>query len=337
MRPAHKVEQQAKSGPDIINFAGYEWYTNYHHNLDSGYYNNGQQWAPQNATVVNGQLHLTLKDATVDNKYRALSSSEAVLVATSSGQPFNPGYGTYLVSAETAGSFNRLANNNGAIFGAFTYEGLRGNGRLAGDRITGVPANVLATLKPGFTVAGGVAINDRYMPFFAPGTSIREIQGGTIILNQSAIFTPSGDHTIYFADNTVVNSHRELDVTETSRFGVPSDPNNSQFTLQPHGSNPKNVHRFFMPEQGQITVVMNWKGANQPVTFSEYAGLYNLSNLPASATYSWTTPPDLNDFIPNSSLQTFHLNLWRQHWNSKIPNPRPDEVTVTNFQYVPLS
>ncbi len=273
---------------------------------------------------------------TVDNKYRAFSSSEAVLVATSSGQPFNPGYGTYLVSATTAGSFNRLASNNGAIFGAFTYEGLRGNGRLAGSKISGVPANVLATLKPGMTVAGGVYVEAerQFRQFFAPGTNIREIQGDTIILNQAAIYTPAGLHTIYFADNTVVNTHRELDMTETSRFGVPSDANNSQFTLQPHGANPKNVHRFFMPEQGQITLVMNWTGPNQSVIFSEYAGLYNLSNLPASATYSWTTPPELNEFIPNSSLQTFHLNLWRQHWIENAPLPKPDEVTVTNFQYV---
>ena len=184
---AHEVAQQRTGGQNMVTFAGYEWYTNYHHNLDSGFHNNGQQWAPQNSFVVNGQLHLTLREATVDNKYTALSSSEVVLVATDTGQPFHPGYGTYLVSAETAGNFDRLASNNGAIFGAFTYEGLRGNGRVASNRITGVNSSVLATLHPGMSVVG---VDYKGTKFFAPGTTIRQIQGGTIILNEAAVHAP---------------------------------------------------------------------------------------------------------------------------------------------------
>ena len=62
-------------------------------------------------------MHLYLRKATVDGKYTALSSAEAILVANSNGTPMNPGYGTYLVSATTQGGFRRLAFNNGAMFG----------------------------------------------------------------------------------------------------------------------------------------------------------------------------------------------------------------------------
>jgi hypothetical protein len=321
----------APTGSDIINFAGYQWYTNYHYNTDSGYHQNGQQWAPQNASVQNGQLHLELKTATVGNRYSALSSSEVVLVNNSAGQPFNPGYGTYLVSAQTNGSFSRLASNNGAIFGAFTYENLKGVGQIDKNKITGLAPSVVATLKPGMSVT-----SQNYLGHdqFLKGETIKEIQGNTVILNRNAI--GSGEHTIYFEDRSLANGHRELDLMEASRFGIQNDPNDGQFTLQPHGANPKNVHRFEMHDGGQITLVMKWTGAEQPVTFSQYNGTYNLANLPATPNYSWTTPPQLDKYIPNSSLQTFHLNLWRANWKNP-PDPRPDEVTVTNFQYVPTA
>jgi hypothetical protein len=328
---AHAAAGRSSSSSDIINFAGYQWNTNYHFNKDSGYYNNGQQWAPQNAVVTNGQLHLHLRQATVDDKYTALSSAEVDLVGTSSGQPFNPGYGTYLVSATTKGSFNRLASNNGAIFGAFTYENLTGAGRISANTISGLPASLLATLKPGMAVSGQ---NYEGKALFHKGTTVLSVTGNNVVVSKDAIL--SGEHTIYFTDTSVVNQHRELDLTETSRFGIESDPNFSQFTLQPYQSNPKNVHRFKFKEDGQITLVMQWNGPQTPVTFSEYAGIYTLNNLPATPTYSWTTPAELDKYIPNSSNQTFHLNLWRANWKNP-PDPQPEEVTVTNFQYVSLN
>ena len=91
-------------------------------------------------------------------------------------------------------------------------------GRIERNTITGVSGAVLATLKPGMYVT---AVDYKGIKFFAPGTTIREIRGGTIVLNEAAIHNLAGEHTIYFADNTVVNSHRELDTTETSRFGIP--------------------------------------------------------------------------------------------------------------------
>jgi hypothetical protein len=106
----------------LLSFAGYGWSTDYHFNLvpGTGWYNNGQQWAPQNAFVQNGKLHLDLKTATVDG-YTQLSSAEVDIVQKD-GHPFNPGYGTYLVAAHHNGGFNLLGNNNTVAFGAFTYQ-----------------------------------------------------------------------------------------------------------------------------------------------------------------------------------------------------------------------
>jgi hypothetical protein len=45
----------------------------------------------------------------------------------------------------------------------------------------------------------------------------------------------------------------------------------------------------------------------------------------------------LEKFIPNSTYQNPHLNLWVNpgaHLNAK---PTPDEVTVTNFHYEPAT
>jgi hypothetical protein len=171
-------------------------------------------------------------------------------------------------------------------------------------------------------------------PLFRDGTTILEIPGSTIILSQPAHGT--GAHTIYFADQSLVNTHRELDMIEASRFGIQSDPTNAQFTLQPYADNPLNVHRITLQDQGDITLVMNWKGADQPVTFSAYYGIYDLKTLPQTAALTWDTPDSLNTFIPNSGHQAFHLNLWRAFWKNP-PNPQPEEVTVMNFQYEPAS
>ena len=94
-----------------LKFDGYDWSTNYRHNLaGTGWYSSGQQWAPQNAFVNSDGLHLVLTTATVDRSYTAMSSAEVDLVGKG-GQPFNPGYGTYLVAASTKGGFNELAKD----------------------------------------------------------------------------------------------------------------------------------------------------------------------------------------------------------------------------------
>ena len=107
-------------------FANYQWSPDYRDNLEgSGWWSANQQFAPSNAKVINGELHLYLRQADVQSggqKYRKFSSAEVDLVATAGGQAFNPGFGTYLVSASHKGGFNELAKNKTVAFGAFTYQ-----------------------------------------------------------------------------------------------------------------------------------------------------------------------------------------------------------------------
>jgi hypothetical protein len=330
-RDAEGIALRQFNNDDLVTFAGYKWYTNYHYNTDSGYFANGQQWAPQNVTVDQAGLHLKLQIATVGGQYTAFSSAEAVLVQTASGQPFVPGFGTYLVSAHTSGSFDRLASNNGAIFGAFTYENLHGVGTISGNSISGLPQSLLNLLKPGMLVTGQ---DYKGNPLFQEMTTIQGPgQNSTIILSRSAI--GSGSHTIYFTDQSLTNGHRELDMIEASRFGL-SQATNAQFTLQPYKDDSANVHRITSNDQGDITLVMNWSAAKTPVTFSLYYGIFTMANLPKTPDITWTTAdPSQNIFIPNSYDQTVHLNLWRVFWINGLPLPQPDEVIVKNFQYVP--
>jgi hypothetical protein len=106
-------------------FKGYDWSNDYRHNLEGkGWYSSGQQWAPRNAFGNASGLHLQLKTATIktpDKDYTDMSSAELDLVGKD-GRPFHPGYGTYLVAAQTPGGFNNLANNQTVVFGAFTYQ-----------------------------------------------------------------------------------------------------------------------------------------------------------------------------------------------------------------------
>jgi hypothetical protein len=154
------------------------------------------------------------------------------------------------------------------------------------------------------------------------------------------------------ADGSQINSHRELDMIEASRFGpLPQgwqgDPTNAQFTIQPWDHfvktthNNINVNRFTSRDAGDITLTMDWKGAHQPVTFSIYYGIYtDLNQLPAQPAYSWTTSdgtkgiPNQNPLIPNSAAQTVHLNLWRFP-QSPTPPTIPEEVIIKAFQYRP--
>jgi hypothetical protein len=151
--------------------------------------------------------------------------------------------------------------------------------------------------------------------------------------------------------NSIRNKYRELDLAEVSKWGVPPCSNalipklcegNAQFTLQPWDAlaDAKNIHRYAIADGvNEITLVMIWNGANQPVTFSQYNGLYNLNNLPSSANNSFTTTADQNPFIPDNGCQLVHLNLWMGNYGEggpKHPGPsngQTQHVVVTNFQY----
>jgi len=160
------------------------------------------------------------------------------------------------------------------------------------------------------------------------------------------VFTYERDQT-----GTSDNPGRELDLAEISRWGNYGGgcrisppvlcPGNAQFTVQKWDANPKNLHRYTIaPGVQTVTLVMQWTGANQPVTFSQYAGAYTLDTLPATPAYTWTTTPEQNPFIPASGCQQFHLNLWMGDFTDASGgyNPPPSavqEVVVSNFQYRP--
>ncbi len=250
----------------LLEFDGYWWWTNYPFNApgSSGYWFNGQQWDPRLATVKNGELHLEMKQTLIPGTpAQQWSSIELVLWGQVANNPNTkntppnrsyPGFGRYLIAAETAGSFNDISNN--CCFGAFTYQ--------------------------------------------------------------------------YQNDPTQTNSHRELDMLECSRWGNLSDPTNAQFTLQPWQPT-GNVHRIALKDKGQITIVMDWKAANTPVTYSIYYGLFELSSLPTTPDITWTTAASQNAYIPNEGCQTIHLNLWRQP-QSVLPSGN-QEVIIKKFQF----
>lgn len=135
----------------------------------------------------------------------------------------------------------------------------------------------------------------------------------------------------YDADSSQVNSHHELDMIECSRWGDSSDPTNAQFTLQPWEPT-GNVHRITLQDSGQITIVLNWPGADQPVTYSIYYGLYDLASLPSTPDITWTIASSQYQYVPDAACQTVHLNLWRQPPQTVFPQGN-QEVIVTNFQY----
>jgi hypothetical protein len=132
-------------------------------------------------------------------------------------------------------------------------------------------------------------------------------------------------------DNSQTNTHHELDMIECSRWGKPGDPTNAQFTLQPWEPS-GNLHRITLQDTGLITLVMQWLGAAQPVTFSVYYGIHDLQSLPATPDITWTTSPSQNTYIPTAACQTVHLNLWRQPPDVVFPDGN-QEVIIKRFQY----
>lgn len=144
------------------------------------------------------------------------------------------------------------------------------------------------------------------------------------------------------------NIYRELDLAEVSRWGTPpnsnvSDPRlatgNSQFAIQQWNLYAPNLHRYTInPSASEITLVMKWTNAKSPVSFYQYDGKYNLDNLPAQPSNTWTTGADQNEFIPDAACQLFHMNLWMGNYGQGDKHPGPSngqnqEVVVTNFQY----
>ena len=147
-----------------------------------------------------------------------------------------------------------------------------------------------------------------------------------------------------------LNERRELDLAEISKWGGPEnvlDPvlksGNAQFAIQPWAALPqtKNVHRYTIDNNvKELTLVMIWNGPNQPVTFKQFNGSYNLNNLPSNPNHTWTTTSEQNPYIPDNSCQKFHINFWMGNYGQGAKHPGPSnnktqEVVVTNFVYQP--
>jgi len=147
------------------------------------------------------------------------------------------------------------------------------------------------------------------------------------------------------------NPYRELDLAEISKWGNPCSAlpwvcamgGNAQFALQIYDRNRLNVHRYTTADNvKEITLVMEWTDAHQPVTFKQYNGLFTLENLPPTPDNVFTSSEDVNQFVPDSDCQRFHMNFWLGKFGNWDLNPgpsngQPQEAVITNFQYQPIN
>jgi hypothetical protein len=149
------------------------------------------------------------------------------------------------------------------------------------------------------------------------------------------------------------NPYREIDLAEISKWGDPCSAlpwvcamgGNAQFALQIYDRNRLNVHRYTIADSVQeITLVMEWTAAHQPVTFKQYNGLFTLENLPSDPDNMFPSSEDVNKFVPDSDCQRFHMNFWMGNFGKTVdglnPGPsngQPQDVVITNFQYQPIN
>ena len=161
------------------------------------------------------------------------------------------------------------------------------------------------------------------------------------------------------------NPAREMDLAEISRWGWNhADPEacpfrgeqgkfnkmalcelNAQFALQDYTKKSGLVKRYDAGPTNKITLVMRWRQG--VVTFEKYNGIHTLDRLPPQANFSWTTPPELSEFVPTpEGCARFHINLWLgnyydTNWNPLrqfAPHAGPTdgnevEVVIRNFEF----
>jgi hypothetical protein len=161
------------------------------------------------------------------------------------------------------------------------------------------------------------------------------------------------------------NPAREIDLAEISRWGwnhvTPAAcpfsgflrafdkstlcQGNAQFALQDYTQHTGMVKRYDIGLTNQITMVMRWRQG--VVTFEKYNGIHTLERLPPQADFSWTTPPELSEFVPTpEGCARFHINLWLgnyydPNWHplcENCPHAGPTdgqevEVVIRNFEF----
>ena len=100
--------------------------------------------------------------------------------------------------------------------------------------------------------------------------------------------------------------------------------NNAQFAVQPwdagNPGNPNwnmvrrlNIDIASIDAAGDVTILCQWAGAGQPVTYYLAYGQYTAATFPfgAASTISYTTPASINSYIPACTANVqLHLNLW---------------------------
>lgn len=132
-------------------------------------------------------------------------------------------------------------------------------------------------------------------------------------------------------DSTAPPNYREMDF-EYTRWGNPSDFNNSQFVVQPYDS-AGNLVRFrtdLTETDQRLTHVMVWSPGF--VEFSTYHG-HHLPGalLPSDRIFWWSNDgPD----VPIPGLENVRINFWLR-FGLPPQNLQPEEVVIGNFVFVP--
>lgn len=116
--------------------------------------------------------------------------------------------------------------------------------------------------------------------------------------------------------NDPANAHRELDL-ECSRFGVPSDPNNCQFVVQPFSA-PGQRLRYVLPALSPSMQAFDWESSSVHFTSSAGAGVAG----------NWTDTAG----VPPLGDQRVHMNLWL--FNGAAPAAET-EVVISGFVFLP--
>ncbi|MBV9440290.1 MAG: hypothetical protein JOZ24_09895 [Candidatus Eremiobacteraeota bacterium] len=120
---------------------------------------------------------------------------------------------------------------------------------------------------------------------------------------------------------------RELDI-EISRWGIPIDPTNTQYVVQPY-NNPGNRVRFTIPPD-DIRVRFSW---------SQEKAVFSTLTAAGSSLGTWTTSVD----IPPAGNEQVHMNLWLYCEQDEPPCPEhppagnePVEVVISDFSFFPV-
>lgn len=125
--------------------------------------------------------------------------------------------------------------------------------------------------------------------------------------------------------STDTNS-REIDI-EFAKWGNSSDPNNIQFTVQPH-TVPGNARRFQLdPSKGQTKVEFTWS----PCGVSFRANKFDSVNQ----TEQFINHIDKINHVLSGN-EKIHINLWL--WASETPDTKgqPLQVDIESFTFTPL-